>query len=132
MLQWFTSSSWDQCFFLLWLITLILGWAQLKTWKLFYIVYLFLFGLISASYASSEKNVWNLRIHSVVPLLLPGRSSLNIFCELIHLTSGKSKHVELELSDRINLGWHLQNWAKDKLVENGIKIAVLHCYWKLG
>lgn len=56
------------------------------------ISYFYFFILVSASYASSEEKIWNLRIHFVVILRLPGRRSLNISHET-NLTSGQTKPV---------------------------------------
>lgn len=89
--------------------------------------------LVSASYVSSEEKTWNSGIHFAVPLLWLGRSSLNAPHQINVSDFWSSKNTpELKLSDMRNLDWSLQNWAISKQVENRVKRAVLHCFWKLG
>lgn len=65
---------------------------SMKTILYYHLFISYFFILVSASYASSEEKIWNLRIHFVVILPLPGRPSVNISHET-NLTSGQTKPV---------------------------------------
>lgn len=97
--------------------------------KLFYsIIYSFLiFIFVSTSYASSKEKIGTLRIHFVVILFLPGRSSLNVFQET-NLASGQTKPAQLEFVDTLKLGLASSKLSKRSVGKDGSFVQ----FWKAG